>query len=97
MARMPKAEVPADMRAALIKQVGTMPEPVEVSFNNPNVAMITQEFTASASRRVRRHGGRARLRRPARPAGAAGGRPDGASARVWGAGAVDPRRPPGVR
>lgn len=48
--RMPKAEVPAELRETLIKQVGTMPEPVEVSFNNPEVAMTTQEFTASASK-----------------------------------------------
>jgi alkylhydroperoxidase family enzyme len=48
--RIPKAEVPAELREALIKQVGTMPEPVEVSYNNPEVATAVQEFTASASR-----------------------------------------------
>lgn len=48
--RMPKAEVPADLRETLIKQVGAMPEPIEVLFNNPEVAMTAQEFTASASK-----------------------------------------------
>jgi len=47
--RMPKAEVPAELRAALIQQVGSMPEPIEVAFSNPKVAVTTQEFTASAS------------------------------------------------
>ncbi len=48
--RIPKAEVPAELREALIQQVGSMPEPIEVTFNNPKVAVTTQEFTASASR-----------------------------------------------
>jgi alkylhydroperoxidase family enzyme len=48
--RIPKAEVPAELREALIKQVGSMPEPIEISFNNPKVAVTTQEFTASASK-----------------------------------------------
>jgi alkylhydroperoxidase family enzyme len=47
--RIPKAEVPAEIREALIQQVGSMPEPIEVAFNNPKVAMTTQEFTAGAS------------------------------------------------
>jgi alkylhydroperoxidase family enzyme len=47
--RMPKAEVPADLGEALIQQVGSMPEPIEVAFNNPKVAVATQEFAASAS------------------------------------------------
>jgi hypothetical protein len=47
--RIPKAEVPAEIREALIQQVGSMPEPIEVAFNNPRVAMTTQEFTAGAS------------------------------------------------
>lgn len=47
--RIPKAEVPAELREALIQQVGSMPEPIEVAFNNPKVAMTTQEFTAGAS------------------------------------------------
>jgi alkylhydroperoxidase family enzyme len=47
--RIPKAEVPAEIREALIQQVGSMPEPVEVAFNNPKVAMTTQEFATGAS------------------------------------------------
>ena len=47
--RMPKAEVPAELREALIQQVGSMPEPIEVAFSNPKVAVTIQEFTASAS------------------------------------------------
>jgi alkylhydroperoxidase family enzyme len=47
--RIPKAEVPAELREALIKQVGSMPEPVEVSYNNPKVAITVQEFTAGLS------------------------------------------------
>ena len=48
--RIPKAEVPAELREALIKQVGSVPEPIEVSYNNPKVATTIQEFTASASK-----------------------------------------------
>ena len=47
--RIPKAEVPAELREAMIQQVGSMPEPTEVAFNNPKVAMTTQEFAAGAS------------------------------------------------
>jgi alkylhydroperoxidase family enzyme len=47
--RIPKAEVPAEIREALIQQVGSMPEPIEAAFNNPKVAMTTQEFTTGAS------------------------------------------------
>jgi alkylhydroperoxidase family enzyme len=47
--RIPKAEVPAELREALIQQVGSVPEPIEVAFNNPEVAATTQEFTAGAS------------------------------------------------
>jgi len=47
---MPKAELPAEMHETMIKQVGTIPEPLEVSFNNPQVATATQEFTDSASK-----------------------------------------------
>ena len=47
--RIPKAEVPAALRESMIKQVGSMPEPVEVAYNSPKVAETTQEFTAKAS------------------------------------------------
>jgi alkylhydroperoxidase family enzyme len=47
--RTPKAEVPAELRENMIKQLGSMPEPVEVTYNHPGVAMALQEFTAKAS------------------------------------------------
>jgi alkylhydroperoxidase family enzyme len=43
--RIPKAEVPTALRESMIKQVGSMPEPIEVAYNNPKVAETTQEFT----------------------------------------------------
>jgi alkylhydroperoxidase family enzyme len=45
--RVPKAELPAELRENMIKQLGSIPEPVEVAYNNPKVAMSTQEFAAS--------------------------------------------------
>jgi alkylhydroperoxidase family enzyme len=47
--RIPKAEVPAELREAMIRQVGTVPEPTEVAFNNPGVARSIQEFTSGIS------------------------------------------------
>ena len=47
--RIPKAEVPAELREALIRQLGSTPEPIEVAYNNPKVAVSTQEFSASLS------------------------------------------------
>jgi alkylhydroperoxidase family enzyme len=44
--RIPKAELPAAMRDNLIKQLGAVPEPVEVVFNNPDVATSNLEFSA---------------------------------------------------
>ncbi|MFF1839377.1 carboxymuconolactone decarboxylase family protein [Streptomyces sp. NPDC058231] len=44
--RIPKAELPAGMRDSLIKQLGAVPEPVEVLFNNPDVATSNLEFSA---------------------------------------------------
>ncbi|KOV57745.1 carboxymuconolactone decarboxylase family protein [Streptomyces sp. MMG1121] len=44
--RVPKAELPAEMKEALVKQLGAVPEPVEVSFNNPAVATSNLEFSA---------------------------------------------------
>lgn len=46
--RIPKAELPIEMRENLIKQFGALPEPVEVGFNNPAVTMATLEFGAKA-------------------------------------------------
>ncbi|MYS87461.1 carboxymuconolactone decarboxylase family protein [Embleya scabrispora] len=44
--RIPKAELPTEMRDNLIKQLGMVPEPVEVIFNNPDVAISNMEFSA---------------------------------------------------
>ncbi|WP_406008230.1 carboxymuconolactone decarboxylase family protein [Streptomyces sp. NBC_00637] len=44
--RIPKAELPAELRENLIKQLGSVPEPLEVVFNNPDVALSSQEFSA---------------------------------------------------
>jgi alkylhydroperoxidase family enzyme len=47
--RVPKAELPAELRENMIKQLGTVPEPVEVTYNNPKVAMASQELSASVA------------------------------------------------
>lgn len=47
--RIPKGDVPAELRDAMTKQVGDMPEPTEVAFNNPTVAVSVQEFTGRIS------------------------------------------------
>ncbi len=47
--RVPKAELPAELREHMIKQLGTVPEPVEVAYNNPKVAMSSQEFSAKVA------------------------------------------------
>jgi alkylhydroperoxidase family enzyme len=47
--RVPKAELPAELRENMIKQLGAVPEPVEVTYNNPDVAMSSQEFSASVA------------------------------------------------
>jgi alkylhydroperoxidase family enzyme len=44
--RVPKAELPADLRENMIAQLGAVPEPVEVVYNNPAVAMASLEFSA---------------------------------------------------
>ena len=44
--RVPKAELPAELRENMIKQLGAVPEPVEVTYNNPKVAVASQEFSA---------------------------------------------------
>src|SRR5690242_9635554 len=44
--RVPKAELPTELRENLIKQLGAVPEPVEVAFNNPDVATSNLEFSA---------------------------------------------------
>src|ERR1700685_4164293 len=44
--RVPKAQLPAELRESMIKQLGAVPEPVEVTYNNPSVALSSQEFSA---------------------------------------------------
>ncbi|MBP8531776.1 carboxymuconolactone decarboxylase family protein [Streptomyces sp. MK37H] len=44
--RVPKAELPAELRENLLQQLGAVPEPVEVLWNNPKVAEVNQEFSA---------------------------------------------------
>jgi alkylhydroperoxidase family enzyme len=46
--RVPKAELPAELRENLIKQLGAVPEPVEVLWHNPKVAEASLEFSAKA-------------------------------------------------
>src|ERR1044072_6027476 len=47
--RVPKAELPAELREDMIKQLGAVPEPVEVTYNNPKVARSSQEFSAGVA------------------------------------------------
>lgn len=47
--RIPKAELPAELRDIMIKQLGTVPEPVEVLWNNPELAQANQEFSAKVA------------------------------------------------
>ena len=44
--RVPKAQLPAELRENMIRQLGAVPEPVEVMYNNPKVAMSSQELSA---------------------------------------------------
>ncbi|WP_405689295.1 carboxymuconolactone decarboxylase family protein [Streptomyces sp. NBC_00057] len=44
--RVPKAELTAELRESMIKQLGAVPEPVEVLWNNPELAETNQEFAA---------------------------------------------------
>ncbi|MER5666701.1 carboxymuconolactone decarboxylase family protein [Streptomyces mirabilis] len=47
--RVPKAELPVKLREIMIKQLGTVPEPVEVLWNNPELAEANQEFSAKVA------------------------------------------------
>jgi alkylhydroperoxidase family enzyme len=47
--RVPKAELPPELREIMVKQLGSIPEPIEVSFNNPKVAMANQEFAGNVA------------------------------------------------
>lgn len=42
--RVPKAELPAEFEASLIKQLGVVPEPVAVMWHNPQVAEAAQQM-----------------------------------------------------
>lgn len=44
--RVPKAEVPAELSERMIEQIGAVPEPVEVTWNNPKVAQAALEMGA---------------------------------------------------
>jgi alkylhydroperoxidase family enzyme len=39
--RVPKAEVPAELSQSMIRQLGAVPEPVEVAWHNPRVAQAS--------------------------------------------------------
>jgi alkylhydroperoxidase family enzyme len=47
--RIPKAEVPGELGEALVKQLGSMPEPIEVDYNNPPVARANREYAVKLS------------------------------------------------
>lgn len=47
--RVPKAELPFELRESMIRQLGAVPEPVEVAYNNPRVAVSNQEFSAGVA------------------------------------------------
>jgi len=44
--RVPKAELPTELSENMIKQLGAVPEPVEVVWHNPKVATSNLEFSA---------------------------------------------------
>jgi alkylhydroperoxidase family enzyme len=44
--RVPKAELTTELREAMIEQLGAVPEPVEVLWNDPKVATANLEFSA---------------------------------------------------
>jgi alkylhydroperoxidase family enzyme len=47
--RTPKAQLPGELRESMIEQLGSVPEPVEVMYNNAAVAEATERFSASLS------------------------------------------------
>ncbi|MFJ8061342.1 carboxymuconolactone decarboxylase family protein [Streptomyces sp. NPDC096142] len=47
--RIPKAELPVDVREGMIQQLGAVAEPVEVLWNHPELAVANQEFAARMS------------------------------------------------
>ena len=47
--RVPKAELPAEIRDRMIEQFGAVAEPVEVTWHNPSVAQAALEFGAKVA------------------------------------------------
>ena len=47
--RITKAELPAGLRENMIAQLGAVPEPVEILWNNPKLAWDNQEFSAKVA------------------------------------------------
>ena len=47
--RVPKAELTSGLSDSMIKQFGVVPEPIEVTWNNPKVAQASLEIGARAS------------------------------------------------
>src|ERR1051325_9306902 len=47
--RVPRAELPSEVRESMIKQFGAVAEPVEVVWHNPSVAQAALEFGARIS------------------------------------------------
>jgi alkylhydroperoxidase family enzyme len=50
MLRVPKAELPTELSDAMIQRFGAVPEPVEVTWNNPGVAEAALEFGGQAGK-----------------------------------------------
>jgi len=42
--RIPKGELNSEVRETMLRQLGSIPEPIEVNWNNPKVAQATQEY-----------------------------------------------------
>ncbi|MGW1125580.1 carboxymuconolactone decarboxylase family protein [Streptomyces sp. NPDC002526] len=47
--RIPKAELPTELRENLIKQLGSVPEPHEVLWNHPALAEANQQFASQVA------------------------------------------------
>src|SRR5215471_14001695 len=48
--RVPKGELPAQLSQSMIEQFGAVPEPIEVTWDNPRVAEDTLEFGGKVNR-----------------------------------------------
>jgi alkylhydroperoxidase family enzyme len=46
--RIPKAEIPTEVRESMVQRFGVLPEPVEVLWHNPKVAEASLEFSGKA-------------------------------------------------